>query len=259
MWGIAEEHAVTFAAGLALGGMIPVVAVYSSFLQRAIDQIIEDVCIQNLHVIFAVDRAGLVGSDGETHQGCFDLTYLSMIPNMTVMAPKNKWELSDMLKFAVKYQGPVAIRYPKGEAYDGLENSGHPLFWDAARSSLKEKKIALFPVGSMVKTGEEVYRLLKEEGEDPTLINARFVKPLDEKMLDRLAEKHRLLVTMEENVKSGGFGMAVADYMRRNHPNVRVLLFAVPDQFIEHGNPEKLKEKLGLDPVSIFEKIKEAR
>ena len=257
--GIAEEHAVTFAAGLALGGMIPVVAVYSSFLQRAIDQIIEDVCIQNLHVIFAVDRAGLVGSDGETHQGCFDLTYLSMIPNMTVMAPKNKWELSDMLKFAVKYQGPVAIRYPKGEAYDGLEEFRTPIVLGRSEILFEGEKIALFPVGSMVKTGEEVYRLLKEEGEDPTLINARFVKPLDEKMLDRLAEKHRLLVTMEENVKSGGFGMAVADYMRRNHPNVRVLLFAVPDQFIEHGNPEKLKEKLGLDPVSIFEKIKEAR
>ncbi len=257
--GIAEAHAVTFAAGLALGGMIPVVAVYSSFLQRAIDQIIEDVCIQNLHVIFAVDRAGLVGSDGETHQGCFDLTYLSMIPNMTVMAPKNKWELSDMLKFAVKYQGPVAIRYPKGEAYDGLEEFRTPIVLGRSEILFEGEKIALLPVGSMVKTGEEVYRLLKEEGEDPTLINARFVKPLDEKMLDRLAEKHSLLVTMEENVKSGGFGMAVADYMRKNHPKVRVLIFAVPDQFIEHGNPEKLKEKLGLDPVSIFEKIKEAR
>ena len=257
--GIAEEHAVTFAAGLALGGMIPVVAVYSSFLQRAIDQIIEDVCIQNLHVIFAVDRAGLVGSDGETHQGCFDLTYLSMIPNMTVMAPKNKWELSDMLKFAVKYQGPIAIRYPKGEAYDGLEEFRAPVVLGRSEILFEGEKTALFPVGSMVKTGEAVYRMLKEEGEAPTLINARFVKPLDEKMLDRLAENHDLLVTIEENVKSGGFGMAVADYMRRKHPQVRVLIFAVPDQFIEHGNPEKLKEKLGLDPVSIYEKIKEAR
>ena len=257
--GIAEEHAVTFAAGLALGGMIPVVAVYSSFLQRAIDQIIEDVCIQNLHVIFAVDRAGLVGSDGETHQGCFDLTYLSMIPNMTVMAPKNKWELSDMLKFAVKYQGPIAIRYPKGEAYDGLEEFRAPVVFGRSEILFEGEKTALFPVGSMVKTGEAVYRMLKEKGEAPTLINARFVKPLDEKMLDRLAENHDLLVTIEENVKSGGFGMAVTDYMRRKHPQVRVLIFAVPDQFIEHGNPEKLKEKLGLDPVSIYEKIKEAR
>ena len=257
--GIAEEHAVTFAAGLALGGMIPVVAVYSSFLQRAVDQIIEDVCIQNLHVIFAVDRAGLVGSDGETHQGCFDLSYLSMIPNMTVMAPKNKWELSDMLKFAVKYDGPVAIRYPRGEAYDGLEEFRAPIVKGCSEILYKGEKTAILSVGSMVKTGEEVYRRLKEDGEDPTLINARFVKPLDEKMLDLVAEEHSLLVTMEENVKAGGFGMAAADYMRRNHPHVKVLIFAVPDQFVEHGNPEKLKEKLGLDAGSVYEKIKEAR
>ena len=257
--GIAEEHAVTFAAGLALGGLISVVAVYSSFLQRAIDQIIEDVCLQKLHVIFAVDRAGLVGSDGETHQGCFDLTYLSMIPNMTVMAPKNKWELSDMLKFAVKYQGPIAIRYPRGEAYDGLEEFRAPIVLGRSEFLFEGEKTALLPVGSMVKTGEKVYRQLKEDGENPTLINARFVKPLDEKMLDFLAAGHSLIVTMEENVKTGGFGMAVADYMRMNHPQVQVLIFAVPDQFVEHGNPEKLKEKLGLDPVSIYEKIKEAR
>lgn len=257
--GIAEEHAVTFAAGLALGGLIPVVAVYSSFLQRAIDQIIEDVCLQKLHVIFAVDRAGLVGSDGETHQGCFDLTYLSMIPNMTVMAPKNKWELSDMLKFAVKYQGPIAIRYPRGEAYDGLEEFRAPIVLGRSEFLFEGEKTALLPVGSMVKTGEKVYRQMKEDGENPTLINARFVKPLDEKMLDFLAAGHSLIVTMEENVKTGGFGMAVADYMRMNHPQVQVLIFAVPDQFVEHGNPEKLKEKLGLDPVSIYEKIKEAR
>lgn len=257
--GIAEEHAVTFAAGLALGGLIPVVAVYSSFLQRAIDQIIEDVCLQKLHVIFAVDRAGLVGSDGETHQGCFDLTYLSMIPNMTVMAPKNKWELSDMMKFAVKYQGPIAIRYPRGEAYDGLEEFRAPIVLGRSEFLFEGEKTALLPVGSMVKTGEKVYRQLKEDGENPTLINARFVKPLDEKMLDFLAAGHSLIVTMEENVKTGGFGMAVADYMRMNHPQVQVLIFAVPDQFVEHGNPEKLKEKLGLDPVSIYEKIKEAR
>ena len=257
--GVAEEHAVTFAAGLALGGLISVVAVYSSFLQRAIDQIIEDVCLQKLHVIFAVDRAGLVGSDGETHQGCFDLTYLSMIPNMTVMAPKNKWELSDMLKFAVKYQGPIAIRYPRGEAYDGLEEFRAPIVLGRSEFLFEGEKTALLPVGSMVKTGEKVYRQLKEDGENPTLINARFVKPLDEKMLDFLAAGHSLIVTMEENVKTGGFGMAVADYMRMNHPQVQVLIFAVPDQFVEHGNPEKLKEKLGLDPVSIYEKIKEAR
>ena len=257
--GIAEGHGVTFAAGLAAGGMKPVFAVYSSFLQRGYDQIIHDVALQNLPVVLAVDRAGLVGSDGETHQGIFDLSYLSSIRNMTVMAPKNKWELSDMLKFAVKYQGPIAIRYPRGEAYDGLEEFRAPIVRGRSEILYEGEKTALLPVGSMVKTGEKVYRRLKEDGEAPTLVNARFVKPLDEKMLDFLAADHGLIVTMEENVKTGGFGMAVADYMRRNHPQVQVLIFAVPDQFVEHGNPEKLKEKLGLDPVSIYEKIKEAR
>ncbi len=257
--GIAEEHAVTFAAGLALGGMIPVVAVYSSFLQRAVDQIIEDVCLQNLHVIFAVDRAGLVGSDGETHQGCFDLTYLSMIPNMTVMAPKNKWELSDMMKFAVKYQGPIAIRYPRGEAYDGLEEYREPICKGRSEVLFEGQDIALLAVGSMVKTGVQVRELLLKDGETPTLVNARFVKPLDEKLLSRLAQKHKLFVTMEENVATGGFGSQVADYMRRMHPEVRVLTIALPDSFIEHGNPEKLKEKAGIDGVSVYRKIKEAK
>lgn len=257
--GIAEEHAVTFAAGLALGGMIPVVAVYSSFLQRAVDQIIEDVCLQNLHVIFAVDRAGLVGSDGETHQGCFDLTYLSMIPNMTVMAPKNKWELSDMMKFAVQYQGPIAIRYPRGEAYDGLEEYREPICKGRSEVLFEGKDIALLAVGSMVKTGIQVRKMLMEDGENPTLVNARFVKPLDEKLLSQLAEQHKLFVTMEENVAAGGFGSQVADYMRRMHPEVRVLTIALPDSFIEHGNPEKLKEKAGIDGVSVYRKIKEAK
>lgn len=257
--GIAEEHAVTFAAGLALGGMIPVVAVYSSFLQRAVDQIIEDVCLQNLHVIFAVDRAGLVGSDGETHQGCFDLTYLSMIPNMTVMAPKNKWELSDMMKFAVQYQGPIAIRYPRGEAYDGLEEYREPICKGRSEVLFEGKDIALLAVGSMVKTGVQVRKMLMEDGENPTLVNARFVKPLDEKLLSQLAEQHKLFVTMEENVAAGGFGSQVADYMRKMHPEVRVLTIALPDSFIEHGNPEKLKEKAGIDGVSVYRKIKEAK
>lgn len=256
--GIAEEHAVTFAAGLALGGMIPVVAVYSSFLQRAIDQIIEDVCLQNLHVIFAVDRAGLVGSDGETHQGCFDLSYLSMIPNMTVMAPKNKWELSDMLKFAVKYDGPIAVRYPRGEAYDGLEEFREPIVRGRSERIYQGKDIALLAVGSMVKTAERVRELLISDGENPTLVNARFVKPLDKKMLDTLAKNHDVIVTMEENVKSGGFGSAVAEYMQITHPTVRVQVCALPDSFIEHGNPEKLKQKAGIDADSIYNRIKEA-
>lgn len=256
--GIAEEHAVTFAAGLSLGGMIPVVAVYSSFLQRAVDQIIEDVCLQNLHVIFAVDRAGLVGSDGETHQGCFDLTYLSMIPNMTVMAPKNKWELSDMMKFAVKYNAPIAVRYPRGEAYDGLEEYRSPIVRGRSEKIYEGTKTALFAVGSMVKTAEQVYDMLKEDGESPTLVNARFVKPIDEKMLDSLAKTHSRIVTMEENVARGGFGSAVTEYMQKKHPQVNVTVVALPDCFIEHGNPEKLKEKAGIDAASVYKRIKEA-
>lgn len=255
--GIAEEHAVTFAAGLALGGMIPVVAVYSSFLQRAVDQIIEDVCLQNLHVIFAVDRAGLVGSDGETHQGCFDLSYLSMIPNMTVMAPKNKWELSDMLKFAVNYNGPIAVRYPRGEAYDGLEEHRNPIVKGRSERIFRGRDIALVAVGSMVKTGVEICEKMKEEGREITLVNARFVKPLDEKILDVLAQEHSLIVTMEENVKCGGFGEAAADYLRRTHPQVKVLTVALPDRFIEHGNPEKLKALAQIDAESIYRRIKE--
>ena len=257
--GIAEEHAVTFAAGLALGGMIPVVAVYSSFLQRAVDQIIEDVCLQNLHVIFAVDRAGLVGSDGETHQGCVDLSYLSMIPNMTVMAPKNKWELSDMMKFAVSYDGPIAVRYPRGEAYDGLEEFREPIVRGRSEMIYRGKGIALLAVGSMVKTAEAVRKKLLEDGDNPTLVNARFVKPLDKKMLDSLAKDHEVIVTMEENVKSGGFGSAVVEYLHTAYPEVQVLSAALPDVFMEHGSPEKLKEKAGIDAGSIYNRIKEAR
>lgn len=256
--GIAEEHAVTCAAGMALGGMIPVVAIYSSFLQRAVDQIIEDVCLQNLHVIFAIDRAGLVGSDGETHQGCFDLSYLSMIPNMTVLAPKNKWELSDMLKFAVRYQGPIAIRYPRGEAYDGLEEYREPMVYGKSELIFEGEETALLSVGSMVETAVEVREKLKADKINATLVNARFIKPLDTKILDRLALKHKKIVTMEENVKNGGFGMAVSEYMQEYHPEVKVQIIALPDAFITHGNPKLLKAKAGIDVDSIYGAIKEA-
>lgn len=256
--GIAEEHAVTCAAGMALGGMIPVVAIYSSFLQRAVDQIIEDVCLQNLHVIFAIDRAGLVGSDGETHQGCFDLSYLSMIPNMTVLAPKNKWELSDMLKFAVRYQGPIAIRYPRGEAYDGLEEYREPMVYGKSELIFEGEETALLSVGSTVETAVEVREKLKADKINATLVNARFIKPLDTKILDRLALKHKKIVTMEENVKNGGFGMAVSEYMQEYHPEVKVQIIALPDAFITHGNPKLLKAKAGIDADSIYGAIKEA-
>ena len=184
--GIAEEHAVTFAAGLALGGLRPVVAIYSSFLQRAVDQILHDVCMQNLPVVFAVDRAGLVGSDGETHHGCFDLSYLSMMPNMTVMAPKNKWELSDMLKFAIRQKSPIAIRYPRGEAYTGLEDYRAPIEMGKAEILEKGKEIAILAVGNMVRTAVQVTENLRNCGYEPTLVNMRFVKPLDMDLLEIL-------------------------------------------------------------------------
>lgn len=253
--GIAEQHAVTFAAGLAAGGLKPVVAVYSSFLQRAYDQILHDVCIQNLHVVFAIDRAGLVGSDGETHQGIFDLSYLSSIPNMTVMAPKNKWELSDMLKFAVDYDGPIALRYPRGEAYDGLQEFRAPVEYGRSEMIYEETDIALLAVGSMVKMAEKVRDVLKETGYSCTLVNVRFVKPIDEELLEDLAKNHRLAVTMEENVRNGGFGDHVLEYVSDRELPLQVLNVALPDEYVEHGNVDLLYKEVGLDPELIAKRI----
>ena len=253
--GIAEEHAVTFAAGLALGGLRPVVAIYSSFLQRAVDQILQDVCMQNLPVVFAVDRAGLVGSDGETHHGCFDLSYLSMMPNMTVMPPKNKWELSDMLKFAIRQKGPVAIRYPRGEAYDGLQEHRDPVCMGKAEVIAREGGIALLAVGSMVKIAQEARQILKERGCRVTLVNMRFVKPLDTGLLDQLAEDHSLFVTLEENVKSGGFGEAVlaaAAQRKEKWPPVQVI--AIEDQFVPQGSIPELLRRLGMDAEAVADR-----
>ncbi len=255
--GIAEQHAVTFAAGLAAGGLKPVVAVYSSFLQRAYDQILHDVCIQNLPVIFAIDRAGLVGSDGETHQGIFDLSYLSSIPNMHILAPKNKWELSDMMKFAEGFESPIAIRYPRGEAYDGLAAWRAPVEYGKAEMIYEEEGIALFAVGSMVKTAEGVRDGLKKEGIPCSLINARFVKPVDEEMIRRLGNGHKLLVTMEENVASGGFGERVRDCVENAGLSLRVLSVAIPDEYVEHGNVELLKQEIGIDEASVLRRVKE--
>lgn len=259
--GIAEEHAVTFAAGLALGGLRPVVAVYSSFLQRAMDQILHDVCMQNLPVVFAVDRAGLVGSDGETHHGCFDLTYLSMMPNMTVMAPKNKWELSDMLKFAIRQSGPVAIRYPRGEAYDGLEDHRAPVEMGKAEVLYQGEEIVLLAVGNMVKTAEQVYGELKEEGKNPTLVNMRFVKPLDTDLLERLGKNHKWIITLEENIKNGGFGEKVMTYYaeKDEFKNVEVRIVAIEDRFVSHGSVGDLMRQQRMDAESVVERIHEWR
>ena len=257
--GIAEQHAVTFAAGLAAAGMKPIFAVYSSFLQRAYDQILHDVCIQNLPVVFAIDRAGLVGSDGETHQGIFDISYLSSIPNMTIMAPKNKWELSDMIKYAVNFGAPIAVRYPRGEAYDGLKEYRAPVSYGKSEWIYRESDIALFTFGSMVKTAVEVHRELKERGYSCSLINARFAKPLDEDMLGQIAHSHRLVVTMEENVVNGGFGEHVLAFYNKQYPvPVEVLNIAVPDEYVEHGNVEILRKEVGMDKDTIVRRTIEA-
>lgn len=253
--GIAEGHAVTFCAGLAAGGMKPVFAVYSSFLQRGFDQLIHDVCLQNLPVLFAVDRAGLVGSDGETHQGIFDLSFLSMIPNMTVMSPKNGTELADMVRFALKLDSPCAIRYPRGEAYDGYKEFSSPVIYGKSEWIYEEEDIVLISVGHMFETCANVREKLKEIGYNCSLVNARFVKPLDEEMLQKAAKDHRLLVTVEENVKNGGFGEHVAAWLNATEANTSLLSIAVPDAYIEHGNVQVLRKESGLDEESVTRKI----
>lgn len=253
--GIAEGHAATFAAGLAMGGYKPVFAVYSSFLQRAFDQIIHDVCIQKLHVIFAIDRAGLVGSDGETHQGIFDLSYMGNIPNMTVMAPKNKWELSDMMKFAARFDGPISIRYPRGEACDEFEEFRQRIEYGKSEIIYEEQDVALLAIGSMVSTAAKVRTRLIEEGLSCTLVNARFAKPIDKDLILELTKTHRYVVTMEENVRAGGFGERVRGYVNQVAPDCRVLTIAIEDCFVQHGSPSELLKLLGMDEVSVASRV----
>ena len=253
--GIAEEHALTFAAGLAAGGMKPVVALYSSFLQRAYDQTIHDICLQNLPVVLAVDRAGLVGNDGETHQGLFDLSFLSMIPNMTILSPKNRWEMADMIRYAVDFEYPIAVRYPRGEAYEGLKEFRTPIEYGKSELLYEEEEIAVIFVGHMASLAEEVRKELKKRGHHCSLVNARFVKPVDTDMLDRLAEGHKLIVTIEENVLTGGFGQQVLDYVSQAELPVRVLNVGIPDDYVEHGNVEVLRAEVGLEKNKIVEQI----
>ena len=257
--GIAEEHAVTFAAGLALGGRVPVFAVYSSFLQRAYDQILEDVCLQNLHVVFAIDRAGLVGADGSTHQGVFDVSFLTSMPNMTVMAPKNKWELSDMMKYAVsEHKGPIAIRYPRGEAYCGLKDNRAPIEYGKSEEIKPGSKVMLFALGSMVKKAEEVCEQLKEHDIDAGICNARFAKPLDEEYLQSIKKQYDLIVTLEENVLTGGFGEQVQAFLYDNEYRGKVLKIAIPTEFVRHGSVTLLFKELHMDSESITERILKA-
>ena len=253
--GIAEEHAVTFGAGLAAAGMKPYIAVYSSFLQRSYDQILHDVCIQDLPVVFAIDRAGLVGGDGETHQGIFDLSYLNSIPNMSIFAPKNKYELADILKYSVHYDGPLAIRYPRGEAYDGLKEFRQPIVYGKSEIIYKEKDIVLLAAGSMVKVAEEVRKQLKEKGYRVSLVNARFVKPLDEACIEELCQTHSLIVTLEENVLNGGFGEIVTRFINGLDYQGKILNIGVPNFYLEHGAVELLRKECGLDAESIVKKV----
>lgn len=256
--GIAEEHAVTFAAALSLGGITPVVAIYSSFLQRAYDQIMHDVCMQNLHVVFAIDRAGLVGYDGETHHGIFDLSYLGSMPNMTILAPKNLWELSDMIKFAVDYDGPIAVRYPRGEAYTGLKEFRAPICLGKAEVIHEGSRVALLAVGSMVKMAEEVQKQLKERMDmDAALVNARFVKPIDEELLRSFADTYELVVTLEENVKDGGFGERVLAFAEEEDLPFGVEIIALPDRFIPHGSVSYQMKQVGFTPEDICGRIEE--
>lgn len=256
--GIAEEHAVTFAAALSLGGITPVVAIYSSFLQRAYDQIMHDVCMQNLHVVFAIDRAGLVGYDGETHHGIFDLSYLGSMPNMTILAPKNLWELSDMIKFAVDYDGPIAVRYPRGEAYTGLKEFRAPICLGKSEVIHEGSRVALLAAGSMVKMAEEVQKQLKERMDmDAALVNARFVKPIDEELLRSFADTYELVVTLEENVKDGGFGERVLAFAEEEDLPFGVEIIALPDRFIPHGSVLYQMKQVGFTPEDICGRIEE--
>lgn len=254
--GIAEQHAVTFAAGLAAAGMIPVVAVYSSFLQRAYDQILHDVCIQKLHVIFAIDRSGLVGADGSTHQGIFDISYLSEIPNMTILSPKNRYEMEAAFNFAYEWNGPVAIRYPRGTACDEWKEFQAPMEWGKSEILHKGSGIAILAVGNMLEEAQKVYDILKDKGHEPTLVNVRFVKPLDCKLLEELERTHSLICTMEENVRSGGYGQAAGAYLKEaGSGNAEFLSFAIEDRFVEHGSIPELRQILGLDAEHMAERI----
>lgn len=251
--GIAEQSAVSLAAGLALGGLRPVVAIYSTFLQRAYDQIIEDVCLQKAPVIFAIDRGGVVGEDGATHHGVFDLSYLRPIPNLVVMAPKDEGELRDMLYTALRTEGPSAIRYPRGRGA-GANCEGFKALEIGRGEVLREgRELLIVALGSMVHPSLEAAELLEGEGIGTTVINARFIKPLDEELICSLAEDHRAVLTVEENVKAGGFGSQVTEALRRKGIKRRVKVLGLPDEFIEHGPRGKLLELYGLSSRAIAE------
>ncbi len=255
--GIAEEHAVTFAAGLAVDGYKPYVSIYSSFLQRAFDQVLHDVCIQNLPVRLIIQRAGIVGADGITHQGIFDISYLNIIPNITIMAPKNRFEFRRMIDYSVDFDRPLAIRIPKGKASEVYSECDTPIEYGKSEILVQGEKIAVLAVGSCVETAKQINNILVAKGYNPTIVNARFIKPIDEALIDELAVNHSIIVTIEENTINGGYGMSVLQYINNNDIDVKVITKALPDTFIEHGESGQLKAEYGLSADTIAEDILE--
>lgn len=253
--GIAEEHGVTFAAGLAAAGCKPYFAVYSSFLQRGFDEVLHDVCIQKLPVTFILDRAGIVGNDGETHQGIYDLSYMNIIPGMSIMAPKNRWELEDMLDFSVTFNAPLTIRYPRGSASTILKEHRHPVEYGKAEVIYEGKDIAIMFAGSSASEGVNLYEALCEKGYTPSLINARFVRPIDEKLISELSKNHDRLITIEENIGCGGFGMNVLRYVNEAALDIKVHVVALPDDYLPAGSVPVLKKESGFDSQQIIEKL----
>lgn len=255
--GIAEGHAVTFGAGLAKCGMIPFFAVYSTFLQRSYDQIIHDVCIQKLHVVFAVDRAGIVGDDGCTHQGIYDLSFMGHIPGLTVMAPKNSYELEDMVEFAAEYNGPISLRYPRGAASEILKSARKPIEYGKSETIYKGEKIALLSVGAMADEVVGVYEKLLTDGYTPELINVRFISPIDEEMVKRVATEFDYVFTFEDNIHSGGFGCLLSQKLVEIGCVAKVRNFAFPDAYIEQGTRVQLFERYGMNCDGLYTRIKE--
>ena len=254
--GMSAEQAVHSAARLAAEGWIPVLAVDSAFLRSAFDRLVRDVCLQNLHVVLAVGCTGMNGSDGEIFRGLYDMPFLSLLPNMTVMAPKDRWELEEMLRSAVnEYSGPAALRLPPGETSGKLQEMRTPVVWGKSEVLYDEKGIALLAAGSMVKTAFTVRARLREIGYSCSLINVRFVRPLDEQMLRMTARDHSLIVTMEENVRSGGFGDRVLEYYNDTGTRVEVINVALPDDYTEYGNEKELQTETCIDADSVLERI----
>ena len=253
--GIAEEYAVTCAGGMAANGLRPVVAIYSTFMQRAYDQIIHDICMQKLPVFFCLDRSGLVGADGETHQGTFDISYLSHIPNLVIMAPKNDWEMRSMMDFATDHDGPIAMKYPRGKAYQGLDEYREPIVLGKSEIIHKGEKMVILSVGNMIEESLKLTDLLKEKGYDPGLVNVRFLKPFDKELIQELSSSYELIITVEENLKIGGFGQMISGYLYETGLKCDLLSFGIDDCFVDHATVDCQRQWCGIDAGSMAARI----